>query len=449
MRSGAFGLSAAKIMKIKILLWSVASILIIGIVAAAVWWELRPQVITFSDDSELTLLGVDYGKKHTPPNVKIPAAANAARARRGGAFTTTNDMLVVWVRQQYDSKQYANFQYFAYDKAGTACVSANFSSNGGRQGNEVVGIRLDGFPRRQGKFFLRVLENSNGGQEIADKKFTIRNPSRGSFPDWTPESLPATQDDDDVSVTLTKLVAGAAMPYTRDNDDPDDAMNKGVQATFQVERNGKPVTNWEPVSVETSDATGNRVGGWIAGNQWSGNDDAATYQYGLWPDEPAWKIRFEFSQKSDFADNELWSVQEVPLVAGKQQEMWNYGGNGRQTANSSFAETDLNGFHLKIFPAKQFTDAGQNNYMQGGLFIQVSPDLTEGFRMTVKITDDQTNEIQHNDYGSSRNNNVSTYRYALQDISGLTNLNVSVALHKSRFVEFTARPEKSGDTNSP
>ena len=29
------------------------------------------------------------------------------------------------------------------------------------------------------------------------------------------------------------------------------------------------------------------------------------------------------------------------------------------------------------------------------------------------------------------------------DISGLTNLNVSIALHKSRFVEFTAKPEKA------
>jgi len=434
-------------MKTKILLWSIVSILIIGLVAAAVWWELRPQTITMSDGSKLTLVAVEYGKKHTPPKVKMPAGT---RARRGSSFTTTNDTLVVWVRQEYDSQQYHYFQYFAYDTAGAACVGANFASGGGnRQGNEVIGIRLDGFPRRQGKFILRAYEQGNGGQELSDQKFIIRNPARGPFLDWTPDSLPNTQEDDDLSVTLTKLVAGAAIPYTRDNDDPDDAMNKGVQATFHVERNGKPVTNWEPVSVETSDATGNHVNAAVAGNQWSGNDDAATYQYGLWPDEPAWKIQFAFSQKSDLPDSEVWSVQEVPLVAGKQQGMWNYGGNGRQTANSSFAETDLNGFHLKIFPAKQFTDAGQNNYMQGGLFIQVSPDLTEGFRMTVKITDDQTNEIQHNDYGSSRNNNISTYRYSLQDISGLTNLNVSVALHKSRFVEFTARPEKSGDTNGP
>jgi hypothetical protein len=426
----------------KILLWSAASVLTAGIIAAAVWWELRPQVITMSDDSKLTLVAVEYGKKHAPPKVKMPAGT---RARRGNSFTTTNDTLVVWVRQEYGSQQYHYFQYYAYDTAGTACVGANFASgSSGRQGNEVVGIRLDAFPRRQGKFFLRVQEQGNGGQELSDQKFVIRNPSRGSFLEWAPDPLPNTQEDDDVSVTLTKLVAGTAMSYTRDNDDPDNAMNKGVQATFHLERNGKPVTDWEPVSVETSDATGNHVSGWIAGNNWSGNDDEATYQYGLWPDEPAWKLRVEFSQKSDFADNELWSVQNIPLEPGRQQDFYNYGGRRQQT-NSAFAETDLNGYHLKIFPAKQFTDVGQNAYMQGGLTIQVTPSLTSGMQMTlVKLTDDQTNDIVNMNQGwGGGGANGSTYHYGLRDVGGATNLNLTIALHKSRFVEFTAKPEKA------
>jgi hypothetical protein len=312
-----------------------------------------------------------------------------------------------------------------------------------RVNNRIVGLEFSAFPRRQGKFLLAIQENSNGGQEMSDHKFVIRNPARGPFTQWTPDPLPSTRDDDDVSVTLTKLVAGADMPYQRDQDDPDDPMNKGVQADFQVERNGKPVTIWQPVSVVTTDATGNSVNGYISGNQWQDNSDTATYQYGLWPDEPAWKIKFEFSQQSDFADNELWKVQNLPVVAGKQQEMYNYGGNRRQTStNAPFAEADLNGFHLVLFPAKEFTDAGQNNWMQGGLFIDVSPALADGWRMTVKVTDADTNDIQSSEYSTIPNNNISNSHFRLQDIAGLTNLNVSIALHKSRFVEFTAKPEK-------
>ena len=434
-------------MKIKILLWSIVLILIIGLAASAYWWMSRPQIITFSDDAKVTLLAVQYGKRHAPPTVKAsPTATNRPVARGRGSFTTTDDTLVLWVREQSDASnnQYHNFQYYVYDKAGTACVQTygrNYS--GGRQGNGIVAVQFDAFPRREGKFIVRVQEQSNNGQEMADQKFVIANPVRGSLSKWAADPLPSTKDDDDVSVTLTKLVAGADMPYQRNQDNADDAANKGVQAVFHVERNGKPVSNWNAVSVDTTDATGNKVSGGISQNNWQDSDDTVIYQYGLWPDEAAWKVKFELSQQSDFADSELWNVQNLPVLPGKQQEMYNYGGNRRQTpASHAFAETDLNGYHLKLFPAKEFTDAGNNNWMEAGLFVEANPEVADGWRMTVKVTDTETNEIQCNEYNNFRNNNVSSYRFRLQDLSGLTNLNVSIALHKSRFVEFTTKPAK-------
>jgi hypothetical protein len=41
------------------------------------------------------------------------------------------------------------------------------------------------------------------------------------------------------------------------------------------------------------------------------------------------------------------------------------------------------------------------------------------------------------------NGKSATYGYQLQNIAGATNLNLTIALHKSRFVEFTAKPEKA------
>jgi len=443
-------------MKIKILLWSVVSILIIGLAAGTYWWLRRPQVITFSDDSKVTLLAVEYGKRHVPPTVKASTTStNKAPVRRGGSFTTTNDTLVVWVRQEYDSNQYHYFQFYSYDKAGMGCVG-NFMThnvnNGRRTGNDIVGIEFSAFPRRQGKFLLGVQEQSNNGQEMADQKFAIRNPVRGSFTAWAPEPLSATQEDDDLSVTLTKLALGADMPYQVDQDNADDPVNKGVQAAFHVERNGKPVTNWQPVSVVTTDATGNMTSwNWtpnsgVPSTQWNDNEGSMTYQYGLWPDEPAWKIKFEFSQQTDFADSELWTVQGIPLQPGRQRDFNTNARNSR--TNAAVAETDLGGVHLKIVPAKKFTDAGQNNYLQGGLTIQVDPVLPDGMRMTlVKLTDDQTNDVTYFDYGMMRNmtgtTGATTYRFGLRDIDGITNLNLTIALHKSRFVEFTAKPEKA------
>ena len=124
-------------------------------------------------------------------------------------------------------------------------------------------------------------------------------------------------------MTLTKLVSGADLPYPRDQDDPDDVINKGVQVAYRVERGGKPVTNWSPASVEITDATGNRttINYGPGGNQvrWNGDEAAFTYQNGLWPDEPAWKVRMEMTQNSDFSSDEQWTAENIPVVPGSQQ----------------------------------------------------------------------------------------------------------------------------------
>jgi hypothetical protein len=435
-------------MKIKILL-GVAIVLALGVAAGAYWRLSRPQVITFSDDGKVTLLSVEYGKHHAPPTFKASTTStNKTAARRGnGPFTTTDDTLVVWVQEEYDSQQNHYFQFYAYDKAGTACAASStthYVTAARRTGNDLVGIEFSAFPRRQGKFLVGVQEQSNNGQEMADRKFSISNPARGSFPQWTPEPLPATKEDGNLSVTLTKLVFGADTPYNRNQDNADDPVNKGVQAVFQAQWDGKTAANWQPVSVETTDATGNSVSG-FCNTQWNGDECTTTYQWGLWADEPTWKVKFEFSQQSDFAGNELWTVQNIPVQPGRQQDYYNYPRAGR--ASAVVAEADLNGVHLKILPAKQFTDAGQNNYMQGGLMIQADSALPDGLRMTlVSLTDGQTNDVGYFDNGTMKSTTgaatVTTYRYGLRDLAGTTNLNLTIALHKSRFVEFTAKPAK-------
>ena len=79
----------------KIISWSVVSILVIGIAVASIWWLRRPQIITLSDGSKLTLLGVEYGKHHKYPKIKT-----TGQHMNGGptSFDTTNDTLVVWIK---------------------------------------------------------------------------------------------------------------------------------------------------------------------------------------------------------------------------------------------------------------------------------------------------------------------------------------------------------------
>jgi hypothetical protein len=431
----------------KIVLWSVISILIIGIAGAAFWWLRRPQVLILNDGAKLTLLGVEYGIHHKFPTVKTTATGR----RMGGptSFNTTNDTLVVWILSEHKANQWPNYQVLAYDKAATACVG-NWGGGYSRQiknGMYVMGVQLAAFPRRDRKIYLRIMSYGQRGQQVAKGQFVISNPARGPFPKWTPDLLPDTQSDGDLDVTLTRLNYGASFFNRGNGVSKNDPMNKAVFVAFHTEQNGVVATNWQPVRIETSDATGNK----IQNNSWSNgrdeNGDATmTYQWGLWPDEPAWKLRVEMSRTSGFNDAELWSVSDVPVQPGRWQDLWNYGGQNNRATDSPFAETTLNGVHLKIFPAMQITDQNfGNGQKQGGVRVVADPDLPEGFRLTVKATDEEGHELQS--WGP--NGGGGNYIVQFPDIRNAKTLNFTVALHKSRFVEFTVKPQIAGDTNAP
>lgn len=420
-------------MKVKIWVWTGVAILAAGIVAGAVWWKLRPQTFTLSNGTKLKLVAVTYGKHHNFPGKRMPVRAN----RRGGPLDSTNDTLFVWIEQQHRGNQWPNYSLLVYDRAGTACAgNSMMTTRQLRPGDEVVATRLDAFPRRAGKFYLRVQEwNPQNGRQTVKDGFVVANPARGQFPTWFPDPLPDTQSDGDLDVTLTKLVCGVQTPWRRNDAVPDDAMNKAVQVEFDVRQNGHTATNWQPVRIETSDATGNHANGYV-NTTYQNGEPMIFYQWGLWPDEPAWKLRVEFSRSSGFTDDELWTVPNVPVENGKMQDFWN--NNPRNRNQPGVAETTLNGFHLKIFPVKYFTDQPPDSSQQGAFQVQVDP-VPEGMQMTLaKVTDDLGRPVGNWRWSWGGNFNA----YALRQLDGVKSINVTLALHKSRFLEFTVKPAK-------
>lgn len=432
----------------KIILWSVVGILIAGIAGAGFWWFRRPQVITLNGGMKLTLLGVEYGRHHKYPVVK-PKTAPLTGARQnfyyGGPafFNTPADTLVVWVLCEHKANQWPNFQALAYDKAETACVG-NWGNGNNRQisaTETIFGIQLDAFPRQDRSFDLRFTVWGNGGQHSSKDQFVISNPAHGkTFPQWTSQPLPDTQSDGDLDVTLTKLEYGAHQQFGGQYPVRNDPANNSVLAVFHTEQNGSVVTNWEPVRIETSDAAGNDVqnSSWSTGRDDNG-DTTMTYQWGLWPDQP-WKLHVEMSQTSGFSDDEIWTVTNVPVNPGSQQDMWNYNGNRR--APAAFAQTTLAGIPLKLYPVIQFTNQYQGNREKpGGFRIQLGQNQNlDGMQMTlVSVTDEQGRAVPFwNNYQWGGNDR----QVQLQNLRNATSLNLTIALHQDRFFDFTAKPTK-------
>jgi hypothetical protein len=333
---------------------------------------------------------------------------------------------------------------FVYDSAETACVTT-WSRSGASEiktGVYVQGFSLDAFPRWDRKIILRVgaWNNTGGGMQEAKGQFVISNPARvSSYAKWTPEPVPDTQSDGDLNVTLTKLNNGVPGFNSGRGVSSKDPMNKAVLGVFHCEQKGVAATNWQVMRIETSDATGNHV----QNNSWStsrdeNGDATMTYQYGLWPGQSPWKLRVEMSRTSGFNDGEMWTVTNVPVQAGSQQDLYNYSPRNGRT-NTVFAETTLNGVHLKLYPAIQFTDQNfGNGQRQGGIHVTTEPNnLPDGYRLSILATDEQGRALE----GWGPNGGGGNYTEQIQNLRAKA-LTVTVALHKSRFIEFTVMPAK-------
>jgi len=177
-------------MKSRILLWSVISILALGIAAGAYWWLSRPQILVLDDGAQLTLLAVTYGKRHT-----LPRFRNRRTQIHIATLTTTNDSLCLWIDRKHEENNWPNYQLLAFDAANTSCSTAQMRRQGNFNGNdrteEVEALVFESFPRRGRKIYFRIQKWNNGQQELSPAGFVVRNPApRGDYPKWTPDVLP-------------------------------------------------------------------------------------------------------------------------------------------------------------------------------------------------------------------------------------------------------------------
>jgi len=431
-------------MVLRIALCSLAAILIIGLAAVGYWWMSRPQVITLPGGDKLTLIGVTYGKHHVAPKIKIGGKLTRGN---GAQINSADDALVVWVEAEHKVNQYPNYQLMVYDKANTACVGT-YNNTQSQINNKIniMGYMFNAYPRWDRSMIVRVLSNGNGGRRVAKEQFVIANPKRVSVPQWTPEPLPDKQTDGDLAATLTKLDAGVR--GFNGMGSPKDPVSKAVLAVFHFEQNGAIATNWQPIRIETSDAYGNHG----QNNSWSTSHDpngdaTMTYQWGLWPDQP-WKLKVEISKTGGFSSDELWSITNLPVNLGSQQEMYNYNnGNGTRRDPRAFAETTLNGIHLKIYQAIQFTNVNYGNGEKpGGFRVQADKPL-DGFQLTLATAADEGGRAipfyGGNGWGGTDR------QIQLQNLRNAKSLNITLGMSKSHSFQFTVKPtQQAADNNN-
>jgi len=409
-----------------------AAVAVAAAVAGGIFWLNRPATITLPDGARVTLLGVEFGKHHVYPDPKIPGERDLSPM----SFDTTNDTLVVWVLQEHKADHWPDYQAVIYDRRKTACLNSSTREYRTiKRGAEVAGLEFNAFPRADRKFFFGVVLWGNQGEQRVEKKLSVANPARRySYPAWTPRPLPDTQADGDLQVTLNRLTAATPSPYGHVDDNLEDPADRYVRIDFTVRQNGQVVTNWQPQQVETADATGNHIRSFL--NNPRPDDPAGGYYYqsGLWPTQP-WKVRLEFSRTTGFSPDETFTITNVPVLRGPPRQVWN-----EWTNSAAVADTVLHGISLKVFPAVLSTNRFQNGRRNVAFKFTTDADLeAEGLRFSlVSATDDQGRELQNR---TSRHDPHS-HLFLFIEPPDTQTLNFTVAVHKSRFVEFTVDPAK-------
>jgi len=162
-------------------------------------------------------------------------------------------------------------------------------------------------------------------------------------------------------------------------------------------------------------------------------DETWTGTWLLWPDEPAWKLRLEFARRSGFAPDELWHVQGIPVP-----------GNDAFTPGSF--RTNLQGVSLSV---RGISDA-QGFLPDGTMSLNVTSNMLNmtwtpsSPGLSVSLLEVQDDHGQNVQVAASGGGTHGVVCYRLNLVSHVHSLDARIAVRRSRFVEFLAKPDSKG-----
>lgn len=166
------------------------------------------------------------------------------------------------------------------------------------------------FPRRGKVLIFRIYARNSSDRWDTLAEFKMRNPTPGPYPVWKAMTLPVTQTNGDLEVSLVELISGAKTIQWLPGQRPFTA------ARFKVKQNGQPTESWVPDRMEATDATANE-GSFQIINCGATNGlvfyDAQTTS--LSPSE-VWRLRMRFVRENDFAPDQLWTSPDLPVRNG-------------------------------------------------------------------------------------------------------------------------------------
>ena len=383
----------------------------------------RPsQIHQLPDGTVLKLQAVTYGKQH---QFKLKEGSLWNRLDFSTEETTQNNSLFFWFSRSSvpsgGGLRSLSYDAVMFDEHG--CGFDIRQSGSSRSGNSLTVVhnwKAETFPRR-GQTVVLNFYDGNRDELVAE--FTAPNPTPGPHPTWTAEPYPITKREGDLAFTLLELYGGMAL---------------WAKASFSIAQNGSPTIGWEPVEIIVSDATGNTYTIGIGRHFSYGRDDRISFR-GLCPYETAWKLRVEFSRTADssFSADQLWTVRGV-AVPNRDTIIRSSATNRVQVYSPTGEGVTLQLLGIAGAGTVSWSEHSSSSRNEPYVRLRVSPG--NNLRPTLQATDDIGWEIivSSTSYYDTPDGRICDFN--LEIPPEMKTLDLTFAVHRSRFAEFIAEP---------
>ena len=308
----------------------------------------------------------------------------------------------------------------------------------GMEGATVHCWHIASFPRRSPFLHVQFMAARTNGDWAKEAEFKIPNPAFGSYSQWDAQPLPVTSESGDLAVTLKEFRSGEKMSGRRGRGDDSVAARK-TQLLFTFAEKGVSSDDWRVQKLTLSDATGNHWSPYLdlihQDFNWSTNG-AVEFFGALWPGEKAWKLELEVVRSRGFQPSELWEMEfqlPRPGTLLNLTNQWESDGQKVELVGIASPKREFTGDFKWI--AKWW---GQNQDKVYSLAVKLGPDVA-GHRLEfVRAVDQKGAEVKLIQHGSQDEDKQALF---LRPGEEAESVKLTLALQRSRFVQFLARPD--------
>jgi hypothetical protein len=261
-------------------------------------------------------------------------------------------------------------------------------------------------------------------------EFTVPNPDPRTFPTWQPEPFPITKTVSNWAVSLLELkggVHGRSYPPQL----PEPGEDWGFLLTFRLTEAGLPASDWAFAGVRgLADASGQTTGrgSYASGGQGAG-DYGAVIAGGLCLEESALRLIAEFTREKNFAGEEVWTVQGIPVP--------------EESSSSRVEATNtLHGVQLRVVGISGLKCPGpdpRRSLSSYPVLNLTAVNLANDLELKlVAAVDDQGRPA----LGGARASSSPNHAFGLKLAPGARSVDVTLAVTRRITVEFLAKPTR-------